>query len=288
MNVRDSWLHSYPPRWNAAPSQELLVIRRNHQTGEISLDPLRWGLIPYWCMDPAGGRKPINAKCETVRDLPTFRDAYRKRRGIVPVDGFFEWRAIKGQKAKQPYAIAMKDGAPFGIAGIWENWKEPASGEWIRTFAIITADANELVAEIHNRMPLILAPGVKSRPAKVGDKLTIHHFNTGTRGFAAPEDANTAVCVLPGTELAFARGVSCRPRSVLGWKASTVHHTTAIFRQINKDDPRTHHDALEFPNGQIVLLTDLFEDQEATVLQLPAQPATAAEAEAQERVAHVG
>src|SRR6266542_5103261 len=82
MNVRDSRVHNYPPRWNAAPSQELLVIRRNHQTGEISLDPLRWGLIPYWCMDPAGGRKPINAKCETVRDLPTFRDAYRKRRCI--------------------------------------------------------------------------------------------------------------------------------------------------------------------------------------------------------------
>jgi putative SOS response-associated peptidase YedK len=82
-----------------------------------------------------------------VRDLPTFREAYRKRRCILPVDGFFEWKAIKGQKAKQPYAIAMKDGAPFGIAGIWENWKEPASGEWIRTFAIITTDANELVAE---------------------------------------------------------------------------------------------------------------------------------------------
>ena len=129
---------------------------------------------------------------------------------------------------------------------------------------------------------------VKSRPAKVGDKLTTHHFNTGTRGFAAPEDANTAVCVLPGTELAFAREVGCRPRSLLGWKASTVHHTTAIFRQINKDDPRTHHDALEFPSGQIVLLTDLFEDQEATVLQLPAQPATAAEAAAQERIALVG
>jgi hypothetical protein len=129
---------------------------------------------------------------------------------------------------------------------------------------------------------------VKSRPAKVGDKLTTHHFNTGTRGFAAPEDANTAVCVLPGTELAFAKEVSCRPRSLLGWKASTVNHTTAIFRQINKDDPRTHHDALEFPDGQIVLLTDLFEDQEATVLQLPAQPATAAEAAAQERVALVG
>ena len=88
-------------------------------------------------MDPAGGRKPINAKCEAERDLPTFRDAYRKRRCIVPADGFFEWKAIKGQKAKQPYAIAMKDGAPFGIAGIWENWREPASANG-RPFAIIT------------------------------------------------------------------------------------------------------------------------------------------------------
>jgi putative SOS response-associated peptidase YedK len=80
MNVRDSRVHNYPPRWNAGPSQELLVIRRNHKTGEASLDPLRWGLIPYWCNDPNGGRKPINAKFETVRDLPTFREAYRKRR----------------------------------------------------------------------------------------------------------------------------------------------------------------------------------------------------------------
>jgi putative SOS response-associated peptidase YedK len=158
MNVRDSRVHNYPPRWNGAPSQDLLVIRRNHKTGEVSLDPLRWGLIPYWCEDPKGGRKPINAKCETVRTLPSFREAYRKRRCILPVDGFFEWKAIKGQKAKQPYAIAMKNGSPFGIGGLWENWKDPTSGEWMRTFAIITTDANELVAEIHDRMPLILAP----------------------------------------------------------------------------------------------------------------------------------
>jgi len=144
LNVRDSRVHNYPPRWNAAPSQELLVIRRNHRDGEVSLEPLRWGLIPYWCNDPKGGRKPINAKGETARDLPTFREAYRKRRCIVPVDGFFEWKAIKGQKAKQPYAIAMKTGAPFGIAGIWENWKDPSTGEWVRTFAIITTEANGL------------------------------------------------------------------------------------------------------------------------------------------------
>jgi len=129
---------------------------------------------------------------------------------------------------------------------------------------------------------------VKSRPAQVGYKLTTHNFNTGTRGFAASEDANTAVCVLPGTELAFAKAVRCSPRGLFGWKANMVAHTTAIFRQVNKDTPRTHHDALEFPDGQTVLLTDVFEDQEAIVLQLPAQPATAAEAKAQERVAHVG
>ena len=129
---------------------------------------------------------------------------------------------------------------------------------------------------------------VKSRPAKVGDKLTTHNFNTGTRGFAAPEDASTAVCVLPGTELAFATEVRCGRSGFSGCKVGEVNQTTALFRQINKDNPHTHHDALEFPDGQIVLLTDLFEHQEATVLQLPAQPATPAEAKAQERVAHVG
>jgi putative SOS response-associated peptidase YedK len=88
--LADSRVHNHPPCWNGAPSQDLLVIRRNHKTGEVSLDPLRWGLIPYWCQDPKGGRKPINAKCETVRTLPSFREAYRRRRCIRPIDGFFE------------------------------------------------------------------------------------------------------------------------------------------------------------------------------------------------------
>ena len=129
---------------------------------------------------------------------------------------------------------------------------------------------------------------VKSRPAKVGDKLTTRNFNTGTRGFAAPEDAKTAVCVLPGTELAFAKSVKCSLRGLFAWKVTMVDHTTAIFRKINKNNPHIHHDALEFPDGQIVLLTDVFEGQEATVLQLPAQPATASEAKAEERAAYVG
>ena len=80
-------------------------------------DRLWWGLIPYWCKEEKGGRKPINAKAETIATLPTFRDAYAKRRCILPIDNFFEWKAIKGEKVKQPYAIAVKSGEPFGLAG---------------------------------------------------------------------------------------------------------------------------------------------------------------------------
>jgi hypothetical protein len=129
---------------------------------------------------------------------------------------------------------------------------------------------------------------VKSRSANVGDSLTTHNFGTGTRGFAAPEDLTTAVCILPGTELAFSREVTCTSHRLVGWGTKKLNHKTAIFRQIHKETPHVHHDALEFPDGEVVLLTDLNEGQEATVLQLPAQPTTAAEAAAQTRVATVG
>ena len=129
---------------------------------------------------------------------------------------------------------------------------------------------------------------VRSRPAKVGDKLVTRDFGTGTRGFAAADDPGLAVCVMPGTELAFAGEVACLPTGLLGWKTKTINHQTAIFRQVNKDKLAAHHDALEFPDGRTVLLTLLCEGQAATVLQLPAQPATAAEADAQKRVTYVG
>jgi hypothetical protein len=129
---------------------------------------------------------------------------------------------------------------------------------------------------------------VKSRSAKIGDKLTVRDFGTGTRGFAASEDATVAVCVLPGTELAFAHEVKRLQRRLWPWHDNVIKHKTAIFRQINKDKVATHHDALEFPDGQIVLLTSLNEDQQATVLQLPAEPKTVVEFEAQRRAAYVG
>src|SRR5271166_2301283 len=108
---------------------------------------------------------------------------------------------------------------------------------------------------------------VKTRPAKLGERLTTHLFASGTKGFCGPEDTNVAVCLLPGTELSFAEHVG-RARLWL-WSKATIKHTTAIFRQINMDKPATHHDALEFPDGKIVLLNHLKAGQRATVLQLP-------------------
>jgi hypothetical protein len=129
---------------------------------------------------------------------------------------------------------------------------------------------------------------IKSRPAKIGDRLTVRDFGTGTRGFAASEDATLAVCVLPGTELAFAHEVERLPTRLWRWHDGAIKHKTAIFRQINKDRVFAHHDALEFPDGQIVLLTSLSEGQEAAVLQLPAEPKTVVEFEAQRRAAYAG
>ena len=129
---------------------------------------------------------------------------------------------------------------------------------------------------------------VASRPAKVGDKLTTRDFGTGTHGFAASENDRVAVCVLPGTELAFANPVKCRSAGLLAWLRNRLDHQTAIFRQINKERPAAHHDALEFPDGQLALLTSLEEGQEAVVLQLPTRASNASGVEAERRVAYVG
>ena len=147
-----------PPRYNGAPAQDLMVVRHNPKTGERVLDMLRWGLVPYWVDDPKGGRKPIIARSESAATSPSFRSAFEKRRGILPVDGFYEWKGEKGAKNRQPYAVMMKDRSPFGIAVLWENWKDPATDGWLRTFAVLTCPSNELMATIHDRMPVILKP----------------------------------------------------------------------------------------------------------------------------------
>jgi putative SOS response-associated peptidase YedK len=146
-----------PPHYNAAPGQDLPVIRLHPESGERVLSELRWGLIPYWSKDRKIAWKCINARGETAKTTPAFRDAWRRRRCLVPADAFYEWKKVDA-KVKQPYAIAMRDRRPFALAGLWENWKDPQSQEWLRTFTIVTTKPNEVVAPLHDRMPAIIAP----------------------------------------------------------------------------------------------------------------------------------
>ena len=146
---------NFPARFNLAPTQDVLAVRFNPETRERSLDPLRWGLIPHWAKDQSMGVKLINARAEGIADKPSFRDAFRRRRCIIPADAFYEWKA--GTKPKRPHAVRRADHQLMALAGLWENWKAP-DGQWVRTCTIITTAANTLVAQLHDRMPVILPP----------------------------------------------------------------------------------------------------------------------------------
>jgi putative SOS response-associated peptidase YedK len=143
-----------PISWNVAPTAEVLAIRLKRDTKVQSFDWLRWGLIPYWSKDKRVAYSTINARAETIDKTPAFRQAFQKRRCLIPADGFYEWR--KTRPPKVPFHIALKDESPFCFAGVWEAWKDPSTGEWLRSCSIITTEANELVAQIHDRMPVIL------------------------------------------------------------------------------------------------------------------------------------
>ena len=142
-------------RYNAAPTDSLAAVRFNPQTGERSLDLLRWGLVPLWAKDLAFGPKCINARGETIATNNIFKDAFARRRCLVPNDGFYEWKKL-APKQTQPYAILPKEGEIFAFAGLWERWKNPADGSIVRSFTIVTGKPNELCAPIHDRMPVIL------------------------------------------------------------------------------------------------------------------------------------
>ena len=140
------------PRYNVAPTQLVPVIRQGAD-GQRHLDLLRWGLVPAWAREFGAGL--INARAETVDAKPSFRQAFRQRRCIIPASGFYEWQ--KGEKGKVPYYVRMTDGAPMPFAGIWEAWRSP-EGQVLETCAILTTNANATVAPIHERMPVILTP----------------------------------------------------------------------------------------------------------------------------------
>jgi putative SOS response-associated peptidase YedK len=155
----------FGPRYNIAPLQDVPIVRRRRAGRDLTivregeggreLVAARWGLVPGWAKDPSIGDRMINARAETLAEKPAFRAAFRARRCIVPASGFYEWqRRAKGPK--QPFLIRRRDGAPVGLAGLWEAWTDPATGEELVTCTIVTCAPNALVAELHDRMPVIL------------------------------------------------------------------------------------------------------------------------------------
>lgn len=138
-------------RYNVAPTQPVLVVREPNAREAVFL---KWGLVPHWAKDPAIGNKLINARAETVTEKPSFREAFKRRRCLVPMEGFYEW-ARRGD-SKRPFYFHMRDGEPFAVAGLWEQWER--EGEPLETCTLLTTEANELLSGYHDRMPVILRP----------------------------------------------------------------------------------------------------------------------------------
>jgi putative SOS response-associated peptidase YedK len=142
-----------PPRYNIAPTQPVLAVRRRGD-GKRELVLLHWGLIPSWAKEPSIGNRMINARAETVAEKPSFRNALRRRRCLIPADGFYEWLK-RPSGPKQPFDVSREDGAPFALAGLWEHWQGP-NGEEIESCTIVTTAANRLMKPLHDRMPVII------------------------------------------------------------------------------------------------------------------------------------
>ena len=144
------------PNYNVAPTQEILTIIKHDN--ENKLERLHWGLVPFWAKDISIGSRMINARAETVSQKPSFRNAFKKRRCLIPADGFYEWTGEKGNK--QPYYVSIPSGEPFAFAGLWESWTDKESDEKsvYKSCTIITTAASESICEIHHRMPAILDP----------------------------------------------------------------------------------------------------------------------------------
>ena len=146
------------PRYNVAPTQTVVTVTDD---GTRHLEQMRWGLVPAWAKDPSIGSKLINARAETLADKPAFRHALKRRRCLIPADGFYEWAATGGGP-KRPLRVTLTTGEPFAFAGLWAEWTPP-EGEPLRTCTIVTCEPNELMARYHHRMPVILSPEAEAR-----------------------------------------------------------------------------------------------------------------------------
>jgi len=151
---------SWRARYNIAPGQNVLVARARASGRGREPALVKWGLVPSWAKDPKIGNRLINARSETVADKPSFRAAFKYRRCLIPADGFYEWQ--HSGKSKQPYCIRLVDHRPFALAGLWEHWQDPAGNE-LESCTLLTTSPNELMAPIHDRMPVILRPADHER-----------------------------------------------------------------------------------------------------------------------------
>jgi putative SOS response-associated peptidase YedK len=162
LDVRaDKQLPLFEPRYNIAPTQDVVVVRADATNGLRTASMMRWGLLPAWSKGVASGPPMINARSETLAEKPAFRSAFRSRRCLIPADGFYEWQqSISGAKGKkQPFWIHRPDGEPFAFAGLWEKWRDPSAELAIESCTIVTTAANSSLSYLHDRMPVILAPG---------------------------------------------------------------------------------------------------------------------------------
>lgn len=156
------------PAFNIAPTREAGVIGRN-AAGELSLTAMRWGLVPGFAADASGGGKLFNARSETAAEKPSFREAFRRRRAIVPADGFYEWKP--DATPRQPWFITRADGAPLAMAGLWEIWRDPAEDNRpLFTFTILTTEAGPDIRHLHHRQPVLLADAAARAAWLAGDK----------------------------------------------------------------------------------------------------------------------
>ncbi len=157
----------FAPSYNVAPQSVQPVVHLDRDSGDREFALMRWGLVPFWAKDAKFGYSTFNARAEEVVTKPAFRESFKKRRCLVPADAFYEWQRID-KKTKYPFAIGLKSGEPYALAGLWDRW-QPKEGPALDTFTILTTDPNSLMEPIHNRMPVILDPQDYSRWLDPGD-----------------------------------------------------------------------------------------------------------------------
>jgi putative SOS response-associated peptidase YedK len=197
-------LPNLEPRYNIAPTQPVLIVRVT-AASRREFAETRWGLIPSWAKDPKIGARMINARAETVAEKPSFRSAVRSRRCLIPADGFYEWRKVPG--GKQPYLIRFADASPFAFAGLWERWPGGDGGP-VESCSIITTTPNRLVAEIHDRMPVIV-PNQRhvdwlqpELPPQLLGELLVPHTSQGMEAIPVSKHVNSPanddpMCITP-------------------------------------------------------------------------------------------